>query len=69
MLCCYLLMPEMPIDIGLHLKKNHVLMLVVLTFFARRISLVHNLRYAPFMFCILYQYLVNFWFIISFLIC
>lgn len=29
-------------------------MLVVLTFFARRISLVHNLRYAPFMFCILY---------------
>lgn len=54
MLCCYLLMPEMPIDIGVHLKKNHILIMIVFIYFAKQILHFRSFRYTPFMFCILY---------------
>ncbi len=47
-------MPSIPIDIGVHLKKNHLLMLVVLSFFFMQFIKRKRINYIPFMFCILY---------------
>lgn len=58
MLCCYLLLPAIPIEIsGVQFKKNHVLILVVTLFFVKQILIdSRRITYTPFMFCIIYLF-------------
>lgn len=55
MLCCYLLMPEIPVDIvGHHFKKNHILMMVVIAYFLKLAIHSQRILYRPYLFCIIY---------------
>lgn len=54
MLVSYFLMPEIPLDLGFYLKKNHVLMIVLVIYYFKHLILLRQIHYLPYSFCIIY---------------